>query len=96
MAKQLVNFLIDQKDLKKLNRVAGMMGRTRTSILIELIRQYCVDQAIEYQRRSRLLDDLNKACDQNQAILDRYHPDETEQDMEMPSIFFTDGHDTNF
>ena len=100
MAKQLVNFLIDQKDLKNLNRISGMLGRTRTSILVELIRQYCVDQAVEYNRRSRQMDELNQAWDQNRSILDRYQAPspthDSDDDMGLPTIFHSDGHDDLF
>ena len=100
MAKQLVNFLIDQKDLKNLNRISGMLGRTRTSILVELIRQYCVDQAVEYNRRSRQMDELNQAWDQNRSILDRYQASspmhDPDDNMGLPSVFFSDGHDRDF
>ena len=64
MAKTLVNFLIEEAELQRFDGVASMLGRTRTSILTEMMRNFCADQVVEVEKRNQQLQQLNHALTQ--------------------------------
>lgn len=101
MAKTLVNFLVEQGDLDRFDAVVSMLGRTRTSVLIEMIKTYCTEQVIAVEQRNRKLEQLNQALTQQHVLqaqanhahqINRplWHDD---ADFGLPSPFMSDGHE---
>lgn len=105
MEGKLINFIVDKDELQRFDAVVAMLGRTRTSVLTELMRGFCVDQVVAVEQRNRKLEELNQALMQ-QAVLDaqaghrRLMAKPQDHDGDGPlSIFYNDGgdiHDNNF
>ena len=101
MSKTLVNFLVEQADLDRFDSVVSMLGRTRTSVLTEMMRMFCTEQVVAVEKRNRKLEQLNQALTQQHMLqaqadhsLLRNRPICPDYpDMGPPSLFFTDGHD---
>ncbi|KPF90307.1 hypothetical protein IP81_15660 [Novosphingobium sp. AAP83] len=101
MAKTLVNFLIEKSDLDRFDAIASMIGRTRTSILTEMMGLFCSEQIVNVELRNRKLEQLNQALTQQHLLL--VQAEEARQinrplwqdveDMDLPSPFMSDGHD---
>ena len=53
MSKTLVNFLVEQADLDRFDSVVSMLGRTRTSVLTEMMRMFCTEQVVAVEQRNR-------------------------------------------
>lgn len=68
MAKTLVNFLIEEAELQRFDGVASILGRTRTSILTEMMRNFCADQVVELEKRNQQLQQLNDALTQQHLL----------------------------
>lgn len=68
MAKTLVNFLIEEAELKNFDGVARLIGRTRTSILTEMMRNFCADQVVEVEKKNQKLEQLNHALAQQHLL----------------------------
>ena len=58
MEGKLINFIVNKEELQRFDAVAEMLGRTRTSILTELMRGFCVHQVVEVEKRNRKLEEL--------------------------------------
>lgn len=101
MAKTLVNFLIDKSDLDRFDSIASMIGRTRTSILTEMMGLFCSEQIINVELRNRKLEQLNQALTQQHLLLVQAEEArqinrplwQDDEDMGLPSPFMSDGHD---
>ncbi len=101
MRKTLVNFLINKSDLDRFDSIASMIGRTRTSVLTEMISLFCSEQIVAVEQRNRKLEKLNHALTQQHLLLAQ--ADEARQinrplwledaDMGLPSPFMSDGHE---
>ena len=63
MSKTLVNFLVEQADLDRFDSVVSMLGRTRTSVLTEMMRMFCTEQVVAVEQRNRKLEQLNQALE---------------------------------
>jgi hypothetical protein len=68
LAKTLVNFLIEEAELKNFDGVARLIGRTRTSILTEMMRSFCSEQVVEVEKRNQKLQQLNYALTQQHLL----------------------------
>ena len=101
MRKTLVNFLIDKSDLDRFDSIASMIGRTRTSVLTEMIGLFCSEQIVAVEQRNRNLEKLNHALTQQHVLLAQaaearqinrpiWRDDE---DFGLPSPFMSDGHE---
>ena len=101
MPKTLVNFLIEEAELDRFDSVVSMLGRTRTSVLIEMMKMFCTEQVEAVEQRNRKLEQLNQALTQQHMLqaqadhsLLRNRPVwREENDYTPPSLFMTDGHD---
>jgi hypothetical protein len=101
MRKKLANFLIDKSDLDRFDSIASMIGRTRTSVLTEMIGLFCSEQLVVVELRNRKLEQLNQALTQQHLLLVQaaearqinrpiWRDDE---DFGLPSPFMSDGHE---
>ena len=68
MEGKLINFIVNKEELQRFDAVAEMLGRTRTSILTELMRGFCVHQVVEVEKRNRKLEELNQALMQQTML----------------------------
>ena len=101
MAKTLVNFLIKKSDLDRFDSIASMIGRTRTSILTEMMGLFCSEQIVNVELRNRKLEQLNQALTQQHLLLVQAEEArqinrplwQNDEDMGLPSPFMSDGHD---
>ena len=99
MAKTLVNFLVEAAELHHFDGVASLLGRTRTSILTEMMRNFCADQVVEVEKRNQKLEQLNHALTQQnllqaEASQQRLIGKPLDHDDQGPiSIFYDDGGD---
>ena len=100
MAKTLVNFLIEEAELQRFDGVASLIGRTRTSILTEMMRNFCADQVVEVEKRNQKLQQLNHALTQQhllqaEASHQRLMAKPLDHDEGPISIFYDDGGEWN-
>jgi hypothetical protein len=97
----LVNFLIEEAELRRFDGVASLIGRTRTSILTEMMRNFCADQVVEVEKRNQKLEQLNHALTQQhllqaEASQQRLISKPMDHDNDGPiSFFHHDGRDFN-
>lgn len=98
MAKTLVNFLIEEAELHNFDGVARLIGRTRTSILTEMMRSFCSEQVVEVEKRNQKLQQLNYALTQQHLLqAEASHqrlmakPLDLDDDHGPISIFYDDG-----
>ena len=96
LAKTLVNFLIEESELQRFDGVASLIGRTRTSILTEMMRNFCADQVVEVEKRNQKLQQLNHALTQQhllqaEANHQRLMGQPLDHDHGPVSIFYDDG-----
>lgn len=104
MEGKLINFVVNKEELQRFDAVASMLGRTRTSILTELMRGFCVHQVVEVEKRNRKLEELNQALMQQhvleaQAGHHRLMATPQDHDEGPLTIFYNDGgdfHEHNF
>ena len=68
MEGKLINFIVNKEELQRFDAVAEMLGRTRTSILTELMRGFCVHQVVEVEKRNRKLEEPNQAPMQQHVL----------------------------
>lgn len=68
MSKTLVNFLVEETELQRFDSVASLIGRTRTSILTEMMRSFCSEQVVEVEKRNQKLQQLNYALTQQHLL----------------------------
>lgn len=68
MAKTLVNFLVEQEQLDRFDAVAEILGRTRTSLLVSFMQQFCLDQIVEIEKRNQRLDQLCAALEKQRIL----------------------------
>lgn len=101
MAKTLVNFLINKSDLDRFDSIASMIGRTRTSVLTEMIGIFCSEQIVTVEQRNRKLEQLNHALTK-QHLLQAQATEarqinrplwQNDEDMGLPSPYMSDGHE---
>ncbi|WP_157573120.1 hypothetical protein [Novosphingobium sp. AAP83] len=100
MEGKLINFIVDKEELIRFDAVVSMLNRTRTSVLTELMRGFCVHQVVEVEKRNRKLEELNQALLQQtmletQASHRRLMAKPEGFDDGPPSIFYDDGSDFN-
>ena len=96
MAKTLVNFLIEEAELQRFDGLASILGRTRTSILTEMMRNFCADQVVEVEKRNQQLQQLNHVLTQQhllqaEANHQRLMGQPLDHDHGPVSIFYDDG-----
>lgn len=77
MAKTLVNFLIEEADLRRFDSIAEMLGRTRTSILREYMNEFSAEQAIVVAQKKHKLQELDRILAEYKSTLT---PPSQEQD----------------
>ena len=99
MAQTLVNFLIEEAELKNFDGVARLIGRTRTSILTEMMRSFCSEQVVEVEKRNQKLQQLNYALTQQhllqaEANHQRLMAKPLDQNDDPISFFYDDGGET--
>jgi hypothetical protein len=68
MAKTLVNFLVEEADLRRFDGIAESMGRNRTSILTEMMRDFCAEKIIVLEQRNLKLQQLDRALAENKIL----------------------------
>ena len=68
MSKTLVNFLVEETELQRFDSVASLIGRTRTSIITEMMRSFCSEQVVEVEKRNQKLQQLNYALTQQHLL----------------------------
>ena len=100
MEGKLINFIVDKEELFRFDAVVSMLNRTRTSVLTELMRGFCVHQVVEVEKRNRKLEELNQALLQQtmletQASHRRLMAKPQDFDDGPISIFYDDGSDFN-
>ena len=97
MAKTLVNFLVEQEQLDRFDAVAEILGRTRTSLLVSFMQQFCLDQVVEIEKRNHKLDQLSAALERQRILAEQrgylssvpVHRDARDDDL--PGMFVSDG-----
>jgi hypothetical protein len=98
LSKTLVNFLVEETELQRFDCVASLIGRTRTSILTEMMRSFCSEQVVEVEKRNQKLQQLNYALTQQhllqaEASHQRLMAKPLDQDNDPISIFYDDGNE---
>jgi hypothetical protein len=68
MAKTLVNFMVDEDDLHRFDSIAEMLGRTRTSILREMMDEFSTEQSILIAQKNHKLRELDRALAENKIL----------------------------
>lgn len=90
--KVLVNFLIEKPDKIRFDEICRLSGKTRTQVLVDLVRRYVIEASLELDKR---LKEMGRIDD----LLGTYHEhakrqkrlaDEIEFEL-PPSIFVWDG-----
>lgn len=71
MAKTLVNFLVEPELLNRFDAVADILGRTRTSILVGFMQDFCLDQVVEIEKRNQRLDELSAALEKQRILAEQ-------------------------
>ena len=71
MAKILVNFLVEPELLDRFDAVADILGRTRTSLLVGFMQDFCLDQVVEIEKRNQRLDELSAALEKQRILLEQ-------------------------
>lgn len=98
MAKTLVNFLVEPELLNRFDAVADILGRTRTSILVEFIQNFCLDQVVEIEKRNKRLDELSAALERQRILLEHratffdLNQVDDKSSCDLPEIMFQDDH----
>jgi len=70
MAKTLVNFLVEEVDLRRFDSIAEAVGRTRTSILREMMLDFCAENVSVLEQRNLKLQQLERALAENRILQD--------------------------
>lgn len=97
MAKTLVNFLVEPELLNRFDAVADILGRTRTSLLVGFMQDFCLSQVVEIEKRNQRLDELSAALEKQRKLLEQrgyrssvpVHRDAHDDDL--PVMFVSDG-----
>jgi len=90
--KTLVNFLIEKPDKIRFDEICRLSGKTRTQVLVDLVRRYVIEAGLELDERFKemgRIDDLLGTYHE-QAERQRRLADEIEFEL-PPSIFVWDG-----
>jgi hypothetical protein len=66
--KTLINFLVEENELRRFDSLAESLGRTRTSILVEMMRDFCSEQAIVLEQRNNKLKHLDNVLAQHKLL----------------------------
>ena len=69
MAKTLVNFLVEEADLRRFDSIAEMLGRTRTSILREYMNDFSAEQSIVIAQKKLKLQELDRILAEYKSVL---------------------------
>ena len=69
MANTLVNFLVEEADLRRFDSIAEMLGRTRTSILREYMNDFSAEQSIVIAQKKLKLQELDRILAEYKSVL---------------------------
>jgi hypothetical protein len=88
--------LVEETELQRFDGVASLIGRTRTSILTEMMRNFCSEQVVEVEKRNQKLQQLNYALTQQhllqaEANHQRLMAKPLDQDDDPIDFFYDDG-----
>ncbi len=83
--------------LDRFDAVAEILGRTRTSLLVSFMQQFCLDQVVEIEKRNHKLDQLSAALERQRILAEQrgylssvpVHRDARDDDL--PGMFVSDG-----
>jgi DNA-binding HxlR family transcriptional regulator len=94
-----MNLLVEKEELQRFDSLARLIGRTRTSILTEMMRSFCSEQVVEVEKRNQKLQQLNYALTQQhllqaEASHQRMMAKPLDQDDGPISFFYDDGGET--
>ena len=68
MAKTLINFLVEEDDLRRFDAIVEMLGRTRTSILKEMMNDFVTEQSIVIEQKKRKLQEVDRILAEYKSI----------------------------
>jgi DNA-binding HxlR family transcriptional regulator len=93
-----MNLLVEKEELQRFDSLARLIGRTRTSILTEMMRSFCSEQVVEVEKRNQKLQQLNYALTQQHLLqAEASHqrmmakPVDPDDEHGPISIFYDDG-----
>lgn len=100
----LTNFIVSKDTRKRFDGTCRFIGRTRTSVLVELMEQFVIQKAPEIAKRNSEIEKADKVIQESNRILG--FPELLEEnkrmrhsgiqeaensDFEPASLFFSDG-----
>ena len=101
---QLTNFNVPSDTRRRFDAICHASGRTRTSVLVELMEQFILNQGPLLAERAKRLQEVDHSIRENQRIMGfrEFHADQSakegstisrwsESNLDLPGPMFSDG-----
>lgn len=90
--KVLVNFLIEKPDKIRFDEICRLSGKTRTQVLVDLVRRYVIEAGLELDERFKEMGRIDNLLGTYHGHAERQKRLADEMEFELPpSIFVWDG-----
>ena len=91
MAKVPVNFLIDRNELHRFDRICGIIKRSRTSVLSQLMDGFCATILVEIKKKNKILSQVDQSLERHNHLVGQRHH---QQEMMIQNPYLSDTYDS--